>query len=207
VASLPANGATCLIHGGDARSAKDVFDGSLATTISAPRLILTSPPYGAAQKYIRSSELAIGWAGLGRVRDLAALEYACIGREHLREDELTDLAVPSPAIASDIERIGRRDPRRAAIYADYFRGMDCALQSLSRVLSPNGALIIVAGTNVVTGQVVNTHKHLIELGLRHGLMHILELRDEIRGRVLLTKRANSGVPLQSEAIHVLQKVA
>ncbi|MBN3129922.1 hypothetical protein H4F63_21280 [Pectobacterium brasiliense] len=47
-----------------------------------PSLIITSPPYGSAQKYIRSSSLSLNWLGFTEPENLIKLEDISIGREH-----------------------------------------------------------------------------------------------------------------------------
>jgi hypothetical protein len=45
-------------------------------------LIITSPPYAGAQKYIRASSLSLGWLDLAYEGELRPLERKTIGREH-----------------------------------------------------------------------------------------------------------------------------
>jgi hypothetical protein len=196
-----------VVEGDDASQAPAIFAGGLSNRLQRPRLILTSPPYGAAQKYIRSSSLALGWTGLATSSELAGLERGLIGREHLHKDECLDLTTPPGQIARDISRVASDDEVRAAVYANYFRSMDTAFKSLISLLEPGGILVFIAGTNVVAGELIETHAHLESLALRYGMVPILQLRDTIRGRVLLTKRALGGVPLHAETVHVLRKPA
>ena len=171
---------------------------------SRPKVIITSPPYGAAQKYVRSTSLSLGWTGLAQVEQLAKLEEQSIGREHLLKDELGDLDVPMPQLRRAIRDIERYDPRRAAIYAHYFRAMDEAFESMTAVLGVGGLVVLVTGSNVVAGAEFPTNRYLRDLALTHGMTQRLELVDVIRGRTLLTKRANVGAPLRAETVHVLQ---
>jgi hypothetical protein len=83
--------------------------------------------------------------------------------------------------------------------------MDAAFKSLISLLEPGGILVFIAGTNVVAGELIETHAHLESLALRYGMVPMLQLRDTIRGRVLLTKRALGAVPLHAETVHVLRK--
>lgn len=83
--------------------------------------------------------------------------------------------------------------------------MNHAISDLASLLAPGGHFVLVAGTNTVSGRVLQTHRHLRNMVLTHGLDVVLEARDAIRGRVLLTKRAMNGTPLQSEHIYVFRK--
>lgn len=208
LSTLPQQGCYVpVVEGEDAAQAGEIFREKLVRRINRPRLIVTSPPYGAAQKYIRSSSLALGWTGLATADELSMLERKLIGREHLWRSELTALNTPDPAIAIEIAHFLTRNPRRAAIYAEYFRAMDNAIANVAELLSPGGFLVLVAGSNTVAGRSIQTHRHLRDMAIRHGLVPILELRDTIRGRVLLTKRASAGAPIHYETVHVLHKVA
>ncbi len=194
-----------IVQGTDAASASQEFDRMLPGCLDRPKMILTSPPYGAAQKYIRSTSLSLGWAGLAEAAELAQLERQTAGREHVREEELDDIEVPDESIARQLEVVRSINRRRASIYAHYFRAMDLALTDLADLLAPGGSLVLVAGSNVVAGRRMETHRHLRDLALKKGLLPVLELRDAIRGRVLFTKRASSGTPLAYETIHLLTK--
>ena len=46
-------------------------------------LVITSPPYGSAQKYVRSMSLSLNWLALASPQQLSAIEQKTIGREHL----------------------------------------------------------------------------------------------------------------------------
>jgi hypothetical protein len=208
VASVPLNKAIrTIVRGDDASQAHAVFEKSLADKLSPPRLIVTSPPYGAAQKYIRSCSLSLGWTNLAKPGELAGLEQNMIGKEHVHQSARSDLTVPSTELEQVISRVSSSDALRAAIYAEYFRSMDQAIRELVSLLAPDGHLVLVAGTNTVSGQVLHTHRHLRDMVLSHGLSMVLEVRDAIRGRVLLTKRAMNGAPLQSEHIYVFRKAS
>ena len=137
--------------------------------------------------------------------DLAALERKLIGREHLRRSEFLSLDTPLPSIGNEIDHLARRDKVRAAIYAHYFRAMGGVIENLVSLLAPGGAFVMVAGSNSVAGEEIQTHRHLKDLAVAYGMAPVLELRDAIRGRVLLTKRASADAPLKAETVHVLRK--
>jgi len=198
-------GVTSVLEGDDAAKSHEIYRSHLQGRIQRPAVILTSPPYGAAQKYIRSCSLALGWTDLAAPHELAALERKLIGREHLRQSELSSLDTPLRSIGSEITVLAARDRVRAAIYAHYFRAMGTVMENLVSLLAPGGVLILVAGSNTVAGEEMQTHRHLKDLAVGQGLIPVLELRDTIRGRVLLTKRASTDAPLKAETVHVLRK--
>ncbi len=51
------------------------------------QLVITSPPYSGAQKYIRSTSLNIGWLGFCAASELRTYKKATIGREEYHKDE------------------------------------------------------------------------------------------------------------------------
>jgi hypothetical protein len=206
LAEVPSpSGVLSILEGDDAAKAHRVYLDHLRERLQRPTAILTSPPYGAAQKYIRSSSLALGWTDLAASSDLSALEHQLIGREHLRRSELSGLDTPLPCIGIEIDRIARRDKVRAAIYAHYFRAMGTVIENLVSLLAPGGVFVLVAGSNTVASEELQTHRHLRDLAIASGMTPVLELRDAIRGRVLLTKRASANAPLKAETVHVLRK--
>jgi hypothetical protein len=206
LSALPQSNATTLVLGNDARAVADLYADWVQGDLQRPAMVLTSPPYGAAQKYVRSSSLALGWTGLAPSAELADLERMLIGREHVRKTEVMALSPGEDAgIPDAVAQVAKVDATRAAIYTEYFRAMDTVFAQLQRLLRPGGVLVLVAGSNTVAGRTIDTHAHLRDAAIRHGFSPRLELRDTIRGRVLLTKRASKSTPLRYESIHVLQK--
>ena len=198
--------ATAVISGTNACSAAAIYR-RLKDSLPRPSLVLTSPPYGAAQKYIRSTSLALGWTGLATANDLRELEQASIGREHIRRKDRDDLESDDPTIRKTLHSIATRNPIRASIYAHYFREMDVALAEIASVLAPHGTVILIGGSNTVAGDVVPTHRLLRSLASQHGLQVTLTLQDKIKGRVLLTKRASTAKPLCAETVYLLSRDA
>jgi hypothetical protein len=205
VARLPfSSGAHSWVLGQDARQSGTVFT-ELAKHLPPPRLVLTSPPYGAAQKYIRSSALALGWTGTASSDELADLERGTIGREHLLAHEKVDLRVPIEQLDEHIRSIASRDPVRAAIYASYYREIHEALDAVVQVMAPGASMVLVAGSNFVAGEFLDTPDHILSLALALGLSPALVIRDQLRGRVLMTKRRGFSTPLARETIYLLRK--
>lgn len=194
-----------IIDGDDAAQASEFFDLNLANKIKRPRLVITSPPYGTAQKYIRSTSLSIGWTGLASVSDLPSLDRRTIGRERIKRGETLPFFTDEEDIDKELSAVAAHDQLRAGVYGEYFRAMDAAIANVTKVLAPGGFMVLIAGGNSVANCVVNTQTHLKNLAKKHGMATVLELRDAIRGRVLLTKRASSSRPLVHETIYVLQK--
>lgn len=67
----------------------ELFDDArhLAREPNSIDLVITSPPYVGAQKYVRASSLCLGWLGLSPGGKLRPIERKSIGREHLDSHE------------------------------------------------------------------------------------------------------------------------
>lgn len=169
-------------------------------------LILTSPPYGSAQKYVRSSSLSLGWLGLCEPSQLAELERLLIGREHYRKAELQEL--PRTGL-SGADRVLRRSYRanrhRAVAIASYLIEMRKALSAMSRQLAPNGHVVLVLGDNELLGHRFPTAHYIRSITEEFGFTTKLIMRDTIRSRGLLTKRHRSAGLIAHEYILVMQR--
>lgn len=169
-------------------------------------LIITSPPYAGAQKYVRASSLSLGWLGLAGVGELRSFERKNIGREHLDLAEVNDLAATGlPHADSLIAAISEENPRRAAIVRTYLLEMKSALNEAVRVLKPGGNFVLVIGDNQVCGRVFASSRYLTQILNDLGLETKLLLVDKIRSRGLMTKRNKTASMISQEWVILLQK--
>lgn len=207
-ASMPGNMALC--SGNDARSLQQPT-GTLQSqgrklrrgTVS---LIITSPPYAGAQKYIRASSLNLGWLGLAEVDGLKGLENSSIGREHFPKvlcEECPTTGIPDADRL--IKRVYAINPLRSVIIATYLNEMNAAIAEMARVLKPGGHLVLVIGNNEVCRLPFKSSEYLITLCERHGLTTRLRLIDEIKSRGLMTKRNKTASVITREWVLLLEK--
>lgn len=170
----------------------------------ANRLMFTSPPYGAAQKYIRSTSLELGWLGVASDKGTAHIERDSIGREHVPAGriDLAELGEIDGRLAPLLARIGTINPKRASIYAAYFRDMSTALKNGSVSCD---RIVMIASTNSVTGEVIPTYDILGSIIESEGFRKTMSMRDQIRGRSLLTIRRNGHTPAAAEYVEVFQR--
>ncbi|MHB1115541.1 DNA methyltransferase [Sideroxydans sp.] len=171
-------------------------------------LIITSPPYAGAQKYIRASSLSLGWLGLANKDGLKPLENASIGREHFptsshRECPQTGLDVADRII----KRIFKVNPLRSVIVATYIIEMDAAIKEMTRVLRPGGHLVLVIGNNEVCGLPFKSSEYLALICEKYGLSLKLKLIDEIKSRGLMTKRNKTASVITREWVLLFEKKA
>lgn len=191
--------------GHDARSLVDESGNRLASN-SVP-LVVTSPPYGSAQKYIRASSLSLNWLSLCPPRGLANLESRSIGREHLaRSREGAQVHAKEDNRLSDtLDTIRQVNAARAAITETYLREMRDALREIVRVTAPKGHVALVIGNNRVSGVTVKNDEFAAELLQENGCDVNLVLRDRIHSRGLLTQRNATAGVIARETIMLFQK--
>jgi SAM-dependent methyltransferase len=168
-------------------------------------LILTSPPYLTAQKYLRTQKLELFWLGLLSEEEFSHLNRNIIGSENtsLKDIELKSLGIES--IDSLIKWASAISLQRTANLYKYFFDMELALSEMYRVLKKDRYAVIVVGNNKVLGKYVETYKLLIDLAVSVGFELEAVFRDEIRGRGMITKRHNSGGLIKEEFILLLRK--
>lgn len=175
----------------------------------APRsvqLIVTSPPYPGAQKYIRSSSLSLGWLGLCASSSLIDLKKATIGREEYASTECQAPVVTGIAAADRrLNRIWAANPVRSAIAGVYLNEMREALRECYRVLKKGGYLVLVAANNQVCGQQFKTQEYLRQIAEGIGFTTVLRLVDVIRSRGLMTIRNRTAGVITREWVLVFHK--
>jgi hypothetical protein len=169
-------------------------------------IIITSPPYPGAQKYIRSSSLSLGWLGLAKRADLRPLEAANLGREHYRRNDyatLIETGIPeADALLLDLRST---DPLRAHIAGQYLVEMRSAIGEMFRTLRRGGHVVLVAGSNHIRGNTFSTHAYLATMLEQLGFTIRLRLVDGIRSRGLMTKRNRTADLISHEWVVVARK--
>lgn len=168
-------------------------------------LIITSPPYVGAQKYVRSSSLGLGWLGLtpgGRLRHLERLN---IGREHYGLHEYAEAQVTScPTAEAVIAAVRKKNRLRAHIASNYLIEMRAAFAEMARVTRAGGHLVLISGQNLICGQCFDTPAYLEELASGLGFSTRARFVDNIRSRGLMTKRNRTAGIISQEVITVMQ---
>jgi tRNA G10 N-methylase Trm11 len=168
-------------------------------------LVITSPPYAGAQKYIRASSLSLGWLGLAEEGQLKPLENQTIGREHLPGDGRSRFITSVSAANSVIARIRKENSLRAAICATYLCEMEEAIGELHKVMRPGGKFVLVIGNNEVCGEEFMSSEYLRDIARSVGFTLQLELIDEIKSRGLMTKRNRTASVITREWVLVFEK--
>lgn len=169
-------------------------------------LILTSPPYLSAQKYLRTMTLELLWLGIISEQQLGKLDQQIIGTERVclkTEDFKKTLDIES--VDSLVKWASARDRERASIIAKYFLEMYRAISEMHRVLKFDSHAVLVVGNNKVLGKKIKTYSLLIDIAIKCGFKTEIVLKDKIRGRGMITKRHDTGGLIEDEYVIVLKK--
>ncbi len=171
-------------------------------------LILTSPPYGSAQKYIRAASLSLNWLGLAAPTELAMLEGRSIGREHLPRYAGVDTTTEIPqSFERLVARITAKNERRGQITRQYLCEMKAALVEMVRVCSKQGHIVLVVGNNQVCGKYLHNDKFIVHILEELGMKLEMSLIDHIKSRGLITKRNKTASVISRESVLVFSKQA
>ena len=197
----------CVTVGNDARNLTSPRDSTRRLRSGSIPLIITSPPYGSAQKYIRASSISLNWLEFASPSELTQLESVSIGREHLpgtRQDSHKSSNLPSE-FNELIELVSSTNALRAKITKKYLEEIDEAVGEMSRVLAPSGVAAIVIGNNSVCGHPLRNDKFLAQSFTKHGMKLELHLLDTINSRGLMTKRNRTASVISRESVLVFRK--
>lgn len=169
-------------------------------------LIITSPPYGTAQKYVRSSSLSLNWLELAAPDELAAFEGRSIGREHApRHRKETYSSNLPPDYELLLAKIDGINSLRAHITRQYLVELKGALEEMHEKCTPGGRIVLVIGNNEVCGQTLYTNNYISHVMRELGCEDELVLVDQIKSRGLLTKRNKTASIIAREFVMVFRK--
>lgn len=169
-------------------------------------LILTSPPYAGAQKYIRASWLNLYWLNRTSPEEIRELKTHNIGREDYRKAEVFESYTGIEPADEVLRKLyGDGMTQRAFIVANYLNEMKMALDESIRVLKPEAYMVIVIGNNTVCKRSFDTQHYLTHYLLGKGMMLQYKLIDDIKSYGLMTKRNKTANTITREWILVLKK--
>lgn len=170
------------------------------------QMVITSPPYPGAQKYIRSCSLSLGWLGICRSEELLSLKRETIGREEFRKADYAKF-VPTGLPSADVilRDIHAINPVRAAIASTYLHEMREVIGEISRVVKVGGYFVLVAANNQICGYEFKTQHYLRLIAEEAGFRTVLRLIDDIRSHGLMTKRNKTASVITREWVLVFVK--
>jgi DNA modification methylase len=191
-----------LVSGGriEKSSAKPLKDGSVG-------LIITSPPYINAQKYVRSTKLELFWLGLVTYEELPGLDRQFVGTDRVFSYEYSAPSALGVGSADKaIQRIHDRSKEKAGVVSRYFHDMRQVMRETCRVLKKGGRFVLVIGDNTICGIKVPNHHILADIAAEDSGFDVeTMLVDRIRSRGMITKRHETGGMLEDEYVLVLSK--
>lgn len=190
--------------GTDARSLTNPnSDGTQVLENGSIPLLITSPPYGSAQKYIRATSISLNWLGLADPQGLSPLEGRSIGREHVPAFRQQELGQELPDKYEDLLRkVKKTNDLRSRITRQYLHEMRDALTEMARVVSPTGRIVLIVGNNQVCGEPLRNDEFVSEMLGDLGLNRELALLDHIKSRGLMTKRNKTASLISRESVLV-----
>lgn len=169
-------------------------------------MILTSPPYAGAQKYIRASWLNLYWLNRVKLEEIRELKKNNIGREDYRKRDVFECYTGIESADTVLKNLYRRGKtERGFIVANYLNEMKMALGEMIRVLKKDGWIVIVIGNNTVCKQSFNTQDYLTNYLVGMGLQLQFKLIDDIKSYGLMTKRNKTADKITREWILVFKK--
>jgi DNA modification methylase len=200
------NGITSDIISNDARRLTTSLGGKAVLDNECIDLILTSPPYAGAQKYIRSSWLNLYWLGTKLSKDIRILKQQNIGREDYHKVDICKIKTGIDAADKVLESLYLDNKyERAFIVGNYLNEMKDAIDESIRVLKANGYMIIIIGNNTVCGRPFDTQDYLTTYILSKGLKLQFKLIDDIKSYGLMTKRNKTASMISCEWVLVFKK--
>lgn len=169
-------------------------------------LVLSSPPYAGAQKYIRASSLNLCWTELSNASELKSLDEKNIGRENYSKSDYLVLRKTGIVEADEIlEKVYKINPLRAHIAANYLLEMSMAIKESIRVLKRGKHLVLVAANNQVCGFEFKTQEYLKQIAEKNGMTTICRLIDDIKSYGLMTKRNKTASIITCEWVLIMKK--
>lgn len=170
------------------------------------QLIISSPPYVSAQKYIRSSKVSMKWLGLDLLQSVQVSDQLSIGRENFKKSDYMHLIRTGLASADQvIEQIYDINPLRACITSTYLVEMKKTFLNCFSSLKVGGFFVMIIGDNTVSGIAFKTHEYLMAIAEEIGFTTKLVLIDDIQSRGLMTKRNKSASVITREYVVVFSK--
>jgi len=168
-------------------------------SLGKAHLIVTSPPYLTAQKYIRSSKLQLAWMGRSE-EEIRKLDRRSIGTENCPVQ--TDRVVPflPVSVSSLVKRTAARSEERARSVQNYFEGMWRFFSATHDSLASDGIVVLVTGDNSVCGEHVATHALLADCAESMGLRQILTVANDIKSYSMMTCRSSTSSVIRTEYV-------
>jgi DNA modification methylase len=162
-------------------------------------LVITSPPYCGAQKYVRTLRLEMLILGISR-ETISDADRRTLGTERLSTSLLNEEFDSSPQALRLYKAIRRTNLTRASMFAQYVQYLDRFATELARVLKPTGEAFVTFGTDRMAGIDVDCAKLFAAAATAQGMSHIATLVDTIPSHGMITNRHSSASTIRDERV-------
>lgn len=191
----------------------EVFDSNALTLPVADEtidLIITSPPYINAQKYIRSTKNEMYWLDLVNGQDdLSRIGRSIVGNERRNKEEIEEFSKKinktEVEVLNVVRKIANLDLRLGFIVDRFFKQMETAINEMYRVLVKGAKLVMIIGNNTIKDIKVPSNKIFINLCKKTGFNINNIYVDNIINRGLMTKRNKTADIINEEWVIVVEK--
>ncbi len=168
-------------------------------------LIITSPPYCGAQKYVRSVRLEMLLLGFGHA-EIAETDRRTLGTERVSVTNVNErLDTPLTEANTLIRKIAQRNTTRALMTAEYIRYLSRFARECFRVLKSGGEAFVTFGTGHVSGIPVAWDGFFRTAAEKAGLRIVAVLIDNIPSRGLMTARHGTSNTIDDERVVWLRR--
>ena len=163
-------------------------------------VILTSPPYCGAQKYIRTLRLELCWLGYTD-EEIARLDRNTLGTERVSlKTSLNDLLSNHSVEHQLVTEIWNVNRTRAVMLSNYLSYLHKFSAECQRICRPNGHIFVTFGTSRICGHKIDMASIFKRIALTNGLFYVTTLVDKIPSRGLLTRRHRSAGNIDDERV-------
>ena len=163
-------------------------------------LIITSPPYCGAQKYVRSVRLEMLLLGFDHA-EIAETDRRTLGTERVSVKNVNArLETPLAEANTLIRKIAQRNTTRALMAAEYTRYLSRFARECFRVLKSGGEAFVTFGTGHVSGIAVAWDRLFCTVAEEAGLRIVAVLIDNIPSRGLMTSRHRTSNTIDDERV-------
>ena len=168
-------------------------------------LIITSPPYCGAQKYVRSVRLEMLLLGFD-YPEIAEIDRRTLGTERLSVKNVKGrLNTPLSEANTLIQRITQTNTTRALMAAEYIRYLIRFARECFRILERGGEAFVTFGTGHVSGIAVGWDRLFCAAAEEAGLRIVAVMVDNIPSHGLMTARHQTSDIIDDERVVWLRR--
>ena len=162
-------------------------------------MVITSPPYCGAQKYIRTFKLELGLIGHSQGK-ISTFDRRTLGTERVPVSTPVYRNTLLPKHHAVVQDISKANAHRGRMLARYLLGLTQFARELARILKPSGNAFVTFGTSTFCGIPIDFAECFKDIAREKGLREVLRLTDHIPSRGMITKRHRSAAVIREENV-------